>query len=51
MEGDGRVEGAGEGSIDGQWNSSKPFCPINFFVVGSITMHKCTSYVPGKLNL
>ena len=25
--------------------------PFNFFEVGGITMHKCTSYGPDKLNL
>ena len=37
--------------MDGQTNRPKPICPFNFFEVGGITMHKCTSYVPDKLNL
>ena len=37
--------------MDGQTSKPKSICPFNFFEVGSITMHKCTSYVPDKLNL
>ena len=37
--------------MDGQTNRPKPICPFNFFEVGGITMHKCTSYVSDKLNL
>ena len=44
--------GGGEGRwMDGQTNRSKLICPFNFFEVGGITMHKCTSYVPDRLNL
>ena len=34
--------------MDGQMNRPKPFCPFNFFEVGGITMHKCTSYGPDE---
>ena len=37
--------------MDGQTNRAKPICPFNFLEVGGRTMHKCTSYVPDKLNL
>ena len=29
----------------------KSICPLNFFKVWGITMHKCSSYGPDKLNL
>ena len=36
----------------GGWGvGPKPICPFHFFEVGSITMNKCTSYGPDKLNL
>ena len=37
--------------MDGQTNRPKPICPFNFFEVGGITTHSCTSYVPDKLNI
>ena len=37
--------------MDVQMNRPKPICPFNFFKVGGITMHYCTSNVPDKLNL
>ena len=45
--------GGGGGGVwmDGQTNRPKSICPFNFFEVESITMHKCTSYGPDKLNL
>ena len=39
-----------EGLLDGQTNTPEPIRPFNFFEVGGITMHYCTSYVPDKLN-
>ena len=36
--------------MEGQMKRPKPVCPFNFFEVGGITMHKCTSYYPDKLN-
>ena len=33
-----------------QRNRPKPICPFNFFEIGSITMNKCTSYGPDKIN-
>ena len=42
----------GGGGVDGRTeNRLKPICPFNFFEVGGITMHKCTSYGPDKLTL
>ena len=41
-----RGEGMGVGDI--QTNRPKPICP---FEVGGITIHKCASYIPDKLNL
>ena len=43
--------GGGGGLMDGQRNRPKPICPLNFFEIGDITIHKCTSYGPDKLNL
>ena len=37
--------------MDGQTNRPKPICPVDFFEVGGITVNKCASYGPGKLNL
>ena len=37
--------------MDGQTNRPKPISSFNFFKVGGITMHKCTSYGAGKLYL
>ena len=37
--------------MDGEANTPKLICPFNFFEVGSITVNKCTSYVPDKLSL
>ena len=37
--------------MEEQTNRPKPICPFNFLEVGGITMHKCTSYGPDKLNL
>ena len=48
--GGGGREG-GRGEVDGQMNRPKPICPFNFFEVGGITINKCRSYVPDKLNL
>ena len=48
----GRGEREGEwGDMDRQTNRPKPICPFNFFEVGGLTMAKCTSYGPDKLNL
>ena len=44
--------GGGGGKMGFGWaDRPKPNCPFNFFEVGGITMHKCTSYGPDKLNL
>ena len=44
--------GGGGGGVDGRTDEhAKPICPFNFFKVGGITMHKCTSYGPDKLNI
>ena len=46
--------GGGGGWGGGRWTDSKQAqtnLPFNFFEVGGITMHLCTSYVPDKLNL
>ena len=42
----------GEG-IDGRTEeqAQKPICPFKFLEVWGITMHKCTSYGPDKLNV
>ena len=37
--------------MDGQTNRPKPICPFKFFEAKGITMNKCTSYGPDKLNL
>ena len=37
--------------MDGQTNRLKSICSFNFFEVGGITMTKCTSYGPEKVNL
>ena len=37
--------------MDGQTSRPIPIYPFNFFEVGGITMHKCTSYGSDKLNL
>ena len=42
-------EGGG-GVMEGQTNRPKPICPFNFFEVGGITIHKCTSFGPDKLK-
>ena len=43
--------GRGRWTLDRQTNRPKPICSFNFFEAGGITMHKCTSYGPDKLNL
>ena len=39
------------GLMEGQTNRPKPLCPFNFFEIGGMTMHKCTSCGPDKLSL
>ena len=43
----------GRGRWTDRWTGPNqfPICPFNFFEVGDITMHKCTSYCPDNLNL
>ena len=41
----------GDRGTDVKTNRPKSICPFNFFEVGGITMHKCTSNVPDKLKL
>ena len=43
---------AGGGGVDERADEqAQTNLPFNFFKVGGITMHKCTSYIPDKLNL
>ena len=43
--------GGGRGLMEGQMNRPKPIFPFSFFQDGGITVHRCTSYGPDKLNL
>ena len=43
---------SGGGGVEGQTDKqAQTNLPLNFFEVGGITMHKCTSYDPDKLHL
>ena len=47
----GGGEGVGIG-VDGRTDEqAQPICPFNLSEVEGITVHKCTSYGPDKLNL
>ena len=42
----------GGGGVEGQTDEqAQTNLPLNFFKVGGITMHNCTSYDPDKLHL
>ena len=44
--------GGGGGGVDGRTDKqAQSICSFNFFEIEGITMHKCTSYGPDKLNL
>ena len=40
-----------DGRTYGQTDWPKQICPLNFFELRGIIMHKCGSYGPDKLNL
>ena len=48
---EGTRGGCGRGFMDAQTDKPQTNLPFNLFEVGGITIHKCTSYGPHKLNL